>query len=95
MSNRYQPVPSEGYHKTFLFPLRSVHMKPLNPRNPPFPFTLSEAPSSVVFFSLGLSLMFCAPPVVREVSKRHRLTSMSAAAMATYLVHSTSPHCSA
>jgi hypothetical protein len=40
-------------------------MNPLNPRNPPLPFTLSDAPSSVAFFSLaslGLSLMFCAPP---------------------------------
>lgn len=45
-----------------------VHMKPLNPLKPPFPFTLSDAPSSVVF-SLGLSLIFCAPPKVVKVSK--------------------------
>lgn len=46
-----------------------VYMKPLNPLKPPLPFTLSDAPSSVVFFSLGLSLMFCAPPRVVKVRK--------------------------
>ena len=59
---------SSGYHNFSSFP-QVLHMKPLNPRNPPLPFTLSDAPSSVVFFSLGLSLMFCAPPGFHKVSK--------------------------
>lgn len=49
---------TSGYHENLILPQEIVHMKPLNPRNPPLPLTLSDAPSSVVFFSLGLSLMF-------------------------------------
>lgn len=44
------------------------HMNPLNPLNPPLPFALSDDPSSLGFFSLFFSLMFCAPPVRSLVS---------------------------
>lgn len=42
------------------------HMKPLKPLKAPLPLTLSDEASSeaVGFLSFGLSLMFCAPPVL-------------------------------
>lgn len=46
-------------------------MNPLKPRKPLLPLPLSDVPSSVVFFSLGLSLMFCAPPSNSKVSTIH------------------------
>lgn len=46
------------------------HMKPLKPLKAPLlPLTLSDEASSVGFLSLGLSLMFCAPPVMPSQSK--------------------------
>lgn len=70
---------SSGYHNFSSFP-QVLHMKPLNPRNPPLPFTLSDAPSSVVFFSLGLSLMFCAPPnFTKSVSSSSQIVRSAAA----------------